>query len=214
MASIPTTSIPSEAQPGKLPGFTLNISQGMQFLTLVSPFFVVFFFVMNSIINSNIQGFIYLFGLIFLFAFIKIIQKSRTQNYTSKNNFCVILEKEFGTHPSIVSALYCYTIIYLLIPMIQSSIINYPLLLLLFILYGIDTVIRFYLECTKFGYVLLGGLCGSIVAVGWYFVLSSTGNKQLLYYNNFLSNKQTCSKPSKEKFKCSVFKNGQLLQTI
>ena len=209
-----TPTIPSTEQPGKLPGFTLNISQGMQFLTLVSPFFVVFFFVMNSIINSNIQGFIYLFGLIFLFAFIKIIQKSRTQNYTSTSHFCVILEKEFGTHPSIVSALYCYTIIYLLIPMIQSSIINYPLLLLLFILYGIDTVIRFKLECTNFGFVLLGGLYGCIVAVSWYFVLFSTDNKQLLYYNNFLSNKQTCSKPTKEKFKCSVFKNGQLLQTI
>jgi hypothetical protein len=208
------TALPPPPPPSPKPGFTLNISQGMHFLTLVSPFFVVFFLVMNSIINSNIQGFIYLFGLIALISFLKIIQNSAVQTYFSKNRFCVILEKEFGSHPSIISALYCYTIVYLLIPMIQEKTINFSLLLLLFVLYIIDTIIRYKNECTTFGFFVGGGFAGIAAACVWYFIIYATDQKQLLYYNSVLSNKQTCSKPSQEKFKCSVYQNGELLQTI
>jgi hypothetical protein len=37
----------------------------LQLVTLSTPYFIVFFFIFVSIINSNIKGFIYLIGLIF-----------------------------------------------------------------------------------------------------------------------------------------------------
>ena len=195
-------------------GFTVNIPEGMHFLTLSSPFFVVFFFIMNSIVNSNIQGFIYLTGLFILFGIVKLFQKTVFQTYYSTNKFCTIIQQNFGTHPSFISGLYGYTILYILLPMIQEKTMNISLIMILLLLFLIDTLVRFYTQCVTIGFWLAGLVLGLIVATVWYTVLKSSKNEQLLYYNNTLSNKQTCSRPSKEKFKCSVFKNGELLQTL
>ena len=39
----------------------------------------------------------------------------------------------------------------------------------------------------------------------------STGNDNLLYFGKYTSNNVQCSKPSKQTFKCSVYKNGRLI---
>jgi hypothetical protein len=195
-------------------GFTLSIPEGMHFLTLSSPFFLVFFFVMNSIVNSNIQGFIYLTGIFILFGVVKIFQKTGLQTLYSTNKFCTIIQQNFGTHPSFISGLYGYTILYILLPMLQQNTLNLSLIMILLVLFLIDTIVRFYNQCTTMGFWLAGLVLGLVTATVWYTILKSSKNEQLLYYNNSLSNKQTCSRPSQEKFKCSVFKNGELLQTI
>jgi hypothetical protein len=195
-------------------GFTLSIPEGMHFLALTSPFFLVFFFVMNSIVNSNIQGFIYLTGLFILFGIVKIFQKTAGQTLYSSNRFCTIIQQNFGTHPSFISGLYGYTILYILIPMLQQKTLNLSLILILLLLFLIDTLVRFYNQCTTIGFWLAGLVLGLVVATLWYTILKGSKNDQLLYYNNSLSSKQTCSRPSKEKFKCSVYKNGELLQSL
>jgi hypothetical protein len=195
-------------------GFTLSIPEGMHFLTLSSPFFLVFFFIMNSIVNSNIQGFIYLTGLFILFGIVKIFQKTILQNHYSSNKFCTIIQQNFGTHPSFISGLYGYTILYILLPMIQQKTLNLSLLLILLLLFLIDTLVRFYNQCTTMGFWVAGLVLGLVVATVWYTILKASKNDQLLYYNSTLSNKQTCSRPSQEKFKCAVYKNGELLQTL
>ena len=195
-------------------GFTLSIPEGMHFLTLSSPFFIVFFFVMNSIVNSNIQGFIYLVGLVILFGIVKIFQNTVLQTYYSSNKFCTIIQQNFGTHPSFISGLYGYTILYILLPMIQQKTINLSLILVLLLLFLVDTIVRFYNQCTTMGFWVAGLVVGLVVAIMWYTILKSSKNDGLLYYNNSLSNKQSCSRPSKEKFKCSVYQNGELLKTL
>jgi hypothetical protein len=195
-------------------GFTLSIPEGMHFLTLSSPFFIVFFFVMNSIVNSNIQGFIYLVGLFILFGIVKIFQNTVLQTYYSSNKFCTIIQQNFGTHPSFISGLYGYTILYILLPMIQQKTMNLSLILILLLLFLIDTIVRFYNQCTTMGFWVAGLVVGLAVAILWYTILKSSKNDGLLYYNNSLSNKQSCSRPSKEKFKCAVYQNGELLKTL
>jgi len=195
-------------------GFTINIPEGMHFLTLSSPFFVVFFFLMNSIVNSNIQGFIYLTGLFLLFGIVKLFQKTILQTYYSTNKFCTIIQQNFGTHPSFISGLYGYTILYVLLPMISEKAMNLPLIFILLILFLTDTLVRFYNQCTTMGFWVMGLILGLVVATLWYTILKSSKNDKLLYYNSSLSNKQTCSRPSQEKFKCSVFQNGELLQSL
>ena len=195
-------------------GFTLSLPEGMHFLTLSSPFFIVFFFVMNSIVNSNIQGFIYLVGLVILFGIVKIFQNTVLQTYYSSNKFCTIIQQNFGTHPSFISGLYGYTILYILLPMIQQKTINLSLILVLLLLFLVDTIVRFYNQCTTMGFWVAGLVVGLVVAIMWYTILKSSKNDGLLYYNNSLSNKQSCSRPSKEKFKCSVYQNGELLKTL
>jgi len=62
--------------------------------------------------------------------------------------------------------------------------------------------------------IILGTCLGIAVALSWGYMLKETNNKALLYYDDLVSNKQSCSRPSNEQFKCSVFQNGELLQTI
>jgi hypothetical protein len=50
-------------------------------------------------------------------------------------------------------------------------------------------------------------------ALMWYYLIQ-TQNPELLYYDDLISNKIACSKPSQQKFKCSVYKNGELLKTL
>ena len=98
--------------------------------------------------------------------------------------------------------------------MIQQKTINLSLILVLLLLFLVDTIVRFYNQCTTMGFWVAGLVVGLVVAIMWYTILKSSKNDGLLYYNNSLSNKQSCSRPSKEKFKCSVYQNGELLKTL
>ena len=195
-------------------GFTISIPEGMHFLTLTSPFFVVFFFIMNSIINSNIQGFVYLTGLFILFGVVKLFQTTIGQTNYATNKFCMIIQQNFGTHPSFISGLYGYTILYILLPMLTYKTLNLPLILILILLFLIDTLVRFYNQCTSMGFWLAGLVLGLVMAFLWYSIIKSSKQTNLLYYDSSLSNKQTCSRPSSEKFKCAVYQNGELLQSL
>ena len=68
-------------------------------------------------------------------------------------------------------------------------------------------------NCTTYVGVALGSIVGIIWGVTWYFVIQ-TQNKGLLYYDDLLSNKVACSRPTQQQFKCAVYKNGELLSTL
>jgi hypothetical protein len=40
-----------------------------------------------------------------------------------------------------------------------------------------------------------------------------SGYDSLLYFDELESNNVTCSRPSKQTFKCSVYKNGELISS-
>jgi hypothetical protein len=54
-----------------------------------------------------------------------------------------------------------------------------------------------------------GGGLGAIIATVIYF----SPINYLLFTNELSSNKEVCSMASKQKFKCSVYKNGELVTT-
>jgi hypothetical protein len=117
------------------------------------------------------------------------------------------------TVPSMNSAIFLFTIVYLFLPMVMNNIINYPLLIVMLILYAIDCVIKSGNHCTTPTGIILGSFVGIVIGLFWYFIIKSQ-SPNLLYYDDLLSNKIACSRPSQQKFKCSVYKNGELLQTL
>jgi hypothetical protein len=115
--------------------------------------------------------------------------------------------------PSFNSALFIYTITYLLIPMMASQMVNFPLVVILLILYAIDCVIKKTNNCTTPVGIMLGSVVGIMWGAMWYVIINSQDPK-LLYYDDLVSSKVACSRPTDQKFKCSVYKNGELLQSI
>jgi hypothetical protein len=193
------------------PVVDVNFENGFKLITLISPFFLVFLLVTISIINSDIKGFVYLGGVIFLFTITYFFNKAVQSN--DLEGTCAFWNIGLFKTPSFISALYVYTIVYLLYPMMINQVFNFPLIIILLLIYIFDIIIRsFKMGCTNIIHVTLGSVLGLLFAL--FFIMLLANNKELLYYNDMLSSKVACSIPSKQKFKCSVYNNGQLIQSI
>ena len=195
-------------------GINVSLTDVFGVISMVSPFLLAFLMVMISIINSNIKGFVYLCGLVILFGIVYLFQQTIRAQVAPSNKFCNLFNVTNYSVPSFNSALYLYTISYILLPMIVINMINFPLIIVLFLLYIIDCVIKISFGCTPAIGVLMGSFLGLFYGITWYFIIKSSGNTNLLYYDDLISNKIACSKPTKQKFKCQVFKNGELIQNI
>ena len=194
----------------------INMPSMFEFMAMISPFLVVLLFVLNSIINSNLKGMIYLLGIIFLFFMIFMCQ-SVLQITPSGNQkaYCKLfsMTDHINGVPSFNSSIFTFTLSYMFLPMTLNGIMNFPLLIILLLLYAIDVVMKIKNDCTTYIGVALGSIVGIIWGVTWFFVIQ-TQNKGLLYYDDLISNKVACSRPSQQQFKCAVYKNGELLSTL
>ena len=185
------------------------------FLSLISPYLLVLVLLLNSIINSNIKGLIYLFGVIILFFVVFLFQSSINVSSDADPGHCKLFSSAIPYYsiPSFNSALFLFTLVYVLIPMIANNVLNLPFICILLILFAIDSAIRNQNRCTTLIGIFFGGIIGIIIAILWYLIINSNA-PNLLYYDELISNKVACSRPTQQKFKCSVYKNGQLLQSI
>jgi hypothetical protein len=195
---------------------TFNYPNVFTYFSMISPFLVILLFVFISIINSNLKGFIYLLGIILLFFIILLFQSVlRIESPGDASPYCRVFEFPIPVYgvPSFNSSIFLFTIVYLFLPMLMNNIMNFPLLILLFIMFAIDCVIKTTSKCTTPVGVVLGSFLGMVLGLLWYYLIQAQ-SPDLLYYDDLISNKVACSRPSQQQFKCSVYKNGQLLQTL
>jgi hypothetical protein len=203
---------------GMYSGMEFNSDNILKTVSILSPILVVFFIVMSSLFNQDVKGLVYLGGLL-LAAIINIfLMKQLQSEYKPRaGEFCSLIDLPiFGTaydSPAPSSVMIAFTAAYLIVPMIFNSQMNYIVMAFFLILYGIDGFYKTSANCTKTSGVILGGLTGLFLGLSWFILFHSTGYDSLLYFNDFQSNNVMCSKPSKQTFKCSVYKNGQLISS-
>ena len=194
----------------------LTVPNLFAYFSMISPFLLVLVFVFISIINSNLKGLIYLLGVIFLFVIVALFQNVLRVPLSDKASaFCQLFAVPYPifTVPSFNSAIFLFTIVYLFVPMMINRIMNFPLLFVILVLFVIDCSMKTANYCTTPTGIILGAFIGIIWGLFWYFLIQGQNN-ELLYYDDLLSNKVACSRPSQQKFKCSVYKNGELLKTL
>ena len=109
--------------------------------------------------------------------------------------------------------IYTFTFVYLLIPMIQTMTINYSLLMLILLILGVDTIVQLQYSCTNMSLLLITMIFSILVGLAWASFIMNVSS-DLAYHVDYLSNKQVCSMPSEQKFKCKVYKNGELITTM
>jgi len=203
-------------------GLKMDMTTIFGFISLIGPFFIMFMMFTLSIFNSNFKGFVYLIGVSIMYAFISILNKTLNAESPEKLNayhfpFCQLFGDEmYYSIPSFNSSLYIFTLSYLLFPMMQNNMFNLPLVIFFILLFALDTVTRTtQINCTTGKGVSLGALIGFIWGLIYYnLIYQNDTTKQFLYYNDFDSNKVACMRPSKQKFKCAVYKNGELVESI
>lgn len=188
------------------------------FLSLISPYVLIGFFALHSIFNTNFKGVVYLFGVMILLFISSGIFKTFDLglNTDSNNQICTGF---FGTpmfsDKSIPFGvlIYTFTFCYLLLPMIKTSSMNFPLLMSLLLILCVDIAIQFYFSCVNSTGIIMTMIIGILVGIMWSsFILYS--DSDLAYHVDFISDKQVCSIPSQQKFKCKVYKNGELITTM
>tara|TARA_Y100000591_G_scaffold333302_1_gene375524 strand:+ start:5107 stop:5754 length:648 start_codon:yes stop_codon:yes gene_type:complete len=204
----------------------LSATNAFKFFSLMTPFLLVFFLMVNSVINQDIKALIYILGTIIAStANIFIMNLIKSTRSVEASPFCNVFSFPFmnGSNagerydtPSITAMFISFTIAYICLPMTWNApySINYPFIIFLLMLLIIDVTVQHMFRCNKPLGTFLGIVLGFIFGSLWYVLIRSTGDisKSLLYYSDYNGTKTICSRPRKQYFKCDVYKNGQLVQ--
>lgn len=168
----------------------LSLTNIFQFISSLSPLLLSFYLIMNSIVNNNLKGLIYLVGALLAtcinIIFMEFIESPR---FKDEARICRLInipfmEKSLNMYnsPAINSMFIAFTINYLYLPMIDEKTINYSLLFVLLSLFGIDSISQIQNRCTNSAGVALGGFIGLALGYVWYAFVSSR-DKNLVYLN-------------------------------
>lgn len=195
----------------------------MNFLDLMAYFgpylLILIFSVLGFIGNTPMKSVIYVSMLLLSTSLILFFQQFvfKEDNFNKRDPLCDLwkipyINNAFNT-PSISTYVIIFTLMYALVPMIISGETNVFILMLLITVLGIDVMFKSAKRCltTLSGIVstILGLILGGGIAIAF-----TLATPQLMYFTNTVSNKTSCSRVSKKKFKCSVYKNGKLIQTL
>lgn len=190
----------------------------IQFVGSLSPLLVGFFLLAASILNKNIKGLIYLAGTMFAFVINAVIMNViRSPVFPDMSGACNIIEWPFSLNafnsPSWNSVFLAFTLAYMYMPMAFGGTMNYGVIVGLVGLIGLDAVSKIANRCTSNLGVVLGIVLGLLLGGAWYALIKASGNPQLLYFDE-VSNGETCARPSKQKFRCAVYKNGRIIKNL
>ena len=196
-------------------GIELSFSNVLQLMAALSPILIAFFMLMLSFMNQNVKGIIFIAGAVlatFLNHFLQNMMKSEVDPNASLA--CNLIDIPLLTRynsPSTTSLFIAFTFAYLFLPMKYNNQMNYAVIASLMGLFTLDAVSKVTNKCTTVGGAVLGALAGFVMGAMWYTLFHAVGADDLLYFDEMDSNAVRCERPSKQTFKCSVYKNGKLV---
>lgn len=186
-------------------------------LTFYSPIVLSILIVSISFIFQNFNGLGFLFWII-VFSFLRsiLLRMVGFKPSVGGETICDTIQySEYGN--STFSMFFiAFTCVYLLAPMIINNDINYFILAGGLFYYLLDVGIRYSSGCLVnslldvfFNTIL--GIASGMFSIGSMYL---SNNQQYLFFNQVSSTKDVCTMPSKQTFKCRVFKNGELIGSI
>ena len=214
----------SDAMPLKL----YDPSTLIVFLSFYSPIIIVASVIILSVVNQNFKGFIYLLYLIgslllregiYLLFYNKqpnkLDFKMKTMGQTGtqfgENKICNSIQYSPYGNPTFSAFVFAFTITYLCSPMFFNGDPNFWIFFFLIVYFFLDIGIKIYKKCViHMGDLFINVLFGGGMAIAIVLSMYAGNSSKFLYFVE-LSNKQFCSLPKKQQFKCSLYKNGELI---
>jgi hypothetical protein len=195
---------------------SLDIANILYLISFLSPLYVTFFMLMSSVFNQDMKALVWLAGAsLFTIVVIGLQVLFKHQVAPNRNAVCGAFSifSPIGQYdvPSVASYFIAFTLAYLMLPMITNKSWNYFVIIGFASLFMIDATVKVSGKCTTSSGILFGGLLGYLFGLVWYNIISTAGGTKLLYFNTGGSNNVVCSKPKSQTFKCSVYKNGELV---
>jgi hypothetical protein len=195
----------------------LTLSNILQFFSFIAPTLLIFFLFLSSLFNQNLKGLVYIAGVLIAsiinIFFMNIIGSEVSEDASYSCNVFDIPHISRYNSPYPSTLIISFTIAYLVLPMKYNKQMNYLVLTFLLSLLGIDILTKVQNKCTSYPGSILGALVGFLLGTAWYAIFNSSGYKSLLYFDELRSDSVKCSMPTKQSFKCAVYKNGEIISS-
>jgi hypothetical protein len=188
-------------------------------LTFYSPIIVALCVTSMSFYSQNFKGFVYLAWLLIFTWFRSLLYEvtgsSQTTTSETTANICNIVQySQYGNSGFSVYFI-AFTIVYICTPMFMNQEMNYFVLSGILFYLLLNTWIRSSKQCfmnmTDIFLNLVGGLFTGAIAVS---IMYTANVSKYLFFNELSSNKEVCSQPKKQTFRCAVYKNGEVIGTV
>ena len=168
-----------------------------------------------SFVFQNFKGFIflgYLLGVCLIRNYIYVLNGAETLK--PDNTICSSIQYSKYGNPTFSAFVFAFTIMYISFPMFSNGDVNFWIFGGLLSYFFLDIFIKLYKKCViktsdLFLNVLLGLASSALIVTLMY----AGGSSKFLFFNETSSTKEVCSVPSKQTFKCSLFRNGELISS-
>lgn len=197
----------------------LNLNSLLYLFFRLAPFIIVCFFTLGSIINSELKGFVYLIGLVFTcfmsFQFVGFLGEGAIEGPKAAvcNSFTINGILSDKTPLSLV--IFAYTFFYLVYPIGKYNLAVDNVVLLIFfplLILG-DTYWNISKNCYSVLNSFIAFVIGGGLGVAWAALIDATKLRGLQYYN-IGSNRERCTRASKQRFVCTTYKDGKVVNYV
>ena len=197
----------------------LTFSNIVQLFSIFAPLFLGTFLVLVSVFNQNIKGLIYLGGVLIASVINYVVSMTiGSEPVPGEGSICNLVEFPLIPNrynvPNYNSMFIAFTLMYLLLPMLTNSQVNLWIIGTIVSIIAIDAYVKLQYSCTVPRGITIGGIVGAALGSLWYFLFKFTDMQSLLFFNDLTSNNVVCNRPKNQTFKCSVYKNGQVIQDL
>jgi hypothetical protein len=195
-------------------------------LTFYSPLIITFMIIALSFIFQNLKGLGFIIWFIIFFFLRNLVyiisgskgsdksDKSDGSNDPEEDKFCNVFI--YSSHGNDTFSMFFipFSLLYLCLPMFINKNVNYWFFSVFLLYFFIDIFIRFSRGCVKKASTVVlntifGVFCGGLSVISMYLL----NLQKYLFFNEMSTTKDVCTMPSKQTFKCRVYKNGELMGT-
>jgi hypothetical protein len=140
---------------------------------------------------------------------------SGSEPIVNDRTICTSIQYSKYGNPTFSAFVFAFTIMYLSLPMFSNGVVNYWVFISLISYFFLDIFIKLYKKCVinmgdLFLNVLLGVSSSALIVTLMY----AGGSGKYLFFNEISSNKEVCYQPSKQNFKCQMYKDGTLISEL
>ena len=186
------------------------------FLSFFSPVILATSITGMSFIFQNFKGLIYLgflIGCCVVRSFVYMM--SGGEPIVNDRTICTSIQYSKYGNPTFSAFVFAFTIMYLSFPMFSNGSVNYWVFISLISYFFLDIFIKIYKNCIiKTGDLFLNVLLGAASAALIVTLMYAGGSGKYLFFNEVSSDKEMCYQPSNQTFKCSMYKNGELISEM
>lgn len=186
------------------------------FLSFYSPIILATSLVGLSFVFQNFKGFIYLGFLLGACVVREYIYRMAGSNpIVNDRTICTSIQYSQYGNPTFSAFVFAFTIMYLSLPMFANDSVNFWVFSSILVYFCLDIFIKIYKGCiVKMGDLFLNVLLGVFSSALIVSLMWTGGSGKYLFFNEVSSNKEICSQPKEQTFRCSVFKDGTLVGSI